>query len=63
MFVIVMGVSGCGKSTVGSTLATKLGCRFYDGDDFHPAANVVKMASGLPLNDDDRAGWLRHWRH
>jgi gluconokinase len=58
MFVIVMGVSGSGKSTIGKMLAEKMACRFYDGDDFHPAANVVKMASGLPLNDKDRADWL-----
>lgn len=58
MFLIVMGVSGSGKSTVGKLLAEKLGCPFYDGDDFHPAANVEKMSQGIPLNDDDRAGWL-----
>ena len=58
MFVIVMGVSGCGKSTVGRLLAEKMGCAFYDGDDFHPAANIAKMSQGIPLNDDDRAGWL-----
>ena len=58
MFVIVMGVSGCGKSTVGQLLAGKMGCAFYDGDDFHPAANIAKMSQGIPLNDDDRAGWL-----
>ena len=58
MFVIVMGVSGCGKSTVGRLLAGKMGCAFYDGDDFHPAANIAKMSQGIPLNDDDRAGWL-----
>ena len=58
MFVIVMGVSGCGKTTVGKLLAKKMGCPFYDGDDFHPAANIAKMSQGIPLNDDDRAGWL-----
>ena len=58
MFVIVMGVSGCGKTTVGKLLAKKIGCSFYDGDDFHPAANIAKMSQGIPLNDDDRAGWL-----
>lgn len=55
---VVMGVSGCGKTTVGMALAEKLGCTFYDGDDFHPAENVAKMASGKPLNDDDRHPWL-----
>lgn len=53
-----MGVSGCGKSTVGRLLAESLGCPFYDGDDFMPAENVAKMASGVPLNDDDRRPWL-----
>ena len=55
---VVMGVSGCGKTTVGEGLAARLGCPFYDGDDFHPAENVAKMASGTPLNDDDRSPWL-----
>jgi gluconokinase len=58
MFVIVMGVSGSGKSTIGQKLAARMDCRFYDGDDFHPAANVAKMASGLALNDEDRVEWL-----
>ena len=57
-FIIVMGVSGCGKSTVAEGLSTKLGWPFRDGDDFHPAANVAKMAGGHPLNDEDRAPWL-----
>ena len=54
-----MGVSGCGKSTVGRVLADRLSGTFYDGDDFHPAANVEKMASGRPLNDSDREPWLK----
>jgi carbohydrate kinase (thermoresistant glucokinase family) len=58
MFIIVMGVSGSGKTTVGLALAHALRCPFYDGDDYHPPANIAKMAAGLPLNDDDRAGWL-----
>ena len=58
MFVIVMGVSGSGKTTVGAALAQRLDCSFYDGDDYHPAANVAKMAAGIPLDDNDRAGWL-----
>ena len=59
LIYIVMGVSGCGKSTIGKLLATKLKVPFFDGDDFHPEANVQKMASGLPLNDKDRKGWLQ----
>jgi len=53
-----MGVSGCGKTTIGTALAAQLGCRFHDGDDYHPTANIAKMASGIPLNDKDRAGRL-----
>jgi len=56
--LVVMGVSGCGKSTVGSLLGERLGFPFFDGDDFHPAANKAKMAGGVPLNDDDRSPWL-----
>ena len=56
--LVVMGVSGCGKSTVGSLLGERLGVPFFDGDDFHPPANKAKMAGGVPLNDDDRAPWL-----
>ena len=57
-FFIVMGVSGCGKSSVGQSLAQSLGWDFYDADDFHPPANITKMASGTPLDDSDRAPWL-----
>ncbi len=57
-FIIVMGVAGSGKTTIGRLLAARLGCPFYDADDYHPPANVAKMAGGLPLDDDDRAGWL-----
>ena len=53
-----MGVSGCGKSTIGKLLAQELSIPFFDGDDFHPRKNVEKMSSGKPLNDDDRHGWL-----
>ncbi|TFW15710.1 gluconokinase [Duganella callida] len=53
-----MGVSGCGKSTVGQALAEHHGVPFAEGDQFHPAANVAKMSAGMPLDDDDRAGWL-----
>lgn len=58
MILVVMGVSGCGKSTVGEALAAALGWRFFDADDFHPPANVAKMAAGLPLVDEDRWPWL-----
>ncbi|MBT8321082.1 MAG: gluconokinase [Eudoraea sp.] len=54
----VMGVSSSGKSTVGRLLAQQLGFPFYDGDDYHPKANVLKMSKGEPLNDDDRLPWL-----
>jgi gluconokinase len=56
---VVMGVSGCGKSTVGSALAAAYGAEYVEGDAFHPAANVNKMSAGQPLDDDDRADWLR----
>jgi gluconokinase len=55
---VIMGVSGCGKTTVGLALAQKLRLPFYDGDDFHPAENVSKMAHGIPLTDEDRLPWL-----
>lgn len=57
-FVIVMGVAGCGKTSVGKALADYLGWDFYDADDFHPPVNVAKMAGGIPLNDGDRIPWL-----
>jgi gluconokinase len=57
-FVIVMGVAGCGKTTVGELLAERLGWQFYDADGFHPAENIAKMANGTPLDDSDRAPWL-----
>jgi len=56
--VVVMGVSGCGKSTVGAALAERQGLPFLDGDDFHPDANVGKMSRGIPLTDEDRWPWL-----
>jgi carbohydrate kinase (thermoresistant glucokinase family) len=56
--IVVMGVSGCGKSTIGAVLAERLGMVFTDGDDLHPPANVTKMAAGTPLNDADRWPWL-----
>lgn len=56
--IVVMGVSGSGKSTLGAALAARIGARFVDGDDLHPASNREKMAAGVPLNDDDRWPWL-----
>lgn len=56
--IVVMGVSGTGKSTVGRALAETLDLPFLEGDDLHPDANVAKMASGIPLTDADRAPWL-----
>ena len=56
--VILMGVSGSGKTTVGNALSERLGWPFYDGDDYHPAENVAKMSQGIPLTDADRWPWL-----
>ena len=56
--IIVMGVSGCGKTTAGEALALHFGVPYIEGDALHPAQNVAKMASGTPLNDDDRWPWL-----
>jgi gluconokinase len=56
--IVVMGVSGSGKSTVGAALAQRLRVPFADADDFHPAANIAKMSAGHPLDDDDRHPWL-----
>jgi gluconokinase len=57
--IVVMGVSGSGKSTVAAGLVDRLGWEFAEGDDFHPPANVAKMRNGVPLDDDDRWPWLR----
>ena len=56
---VVMGVSGSGKTVIGTALARALGVEFVEGDDYHPADNVNRMAAGIPLTDDDRALWLR----
>ena len=56
--IVVMGVCGSGKTSVGMAIAQKLGCRFLDGDDLHPRANIIKMSEGHPLNDEDRSPWL-----
>lgn len=58
MRVVVMGVTGCGKSSAGAALAGSLGVPFADADDFHPASNVAKMSEGIPLTDDERRPWL-----
>jgi gluconokinase len=62
MVIILMGVSGVGKTAVGKRLAEALGWRFLEGDDFHPLANVAKMAAGIPLTDEDRMPWLERLR-
>jgi gluconokinase len=58
MIVVLMGVSGSGKTTIGTLLAERVGAVFADGDDYHPLANKQKMAAGHPLNDEDRQPWL-----
>jgi len=58
MIVVIAGVAGSGKTTIGERLASRLGWRFADGDSFHPAANVAKMRAGIPLTDADRGPWL-----
>lgn len=63
MFILIMGVTGSGKTTVGERLSVDLGWPFFDADDFHPPANVRKMAEGIPLTDEDRAPWLETLQH
>lgn len=58
MKIVIMGVAGCGKSSVGDALAGALTAQYFDGDDLHPPANIAKMSAGTPLNDADRAPWL-----
>jgi carbohydrate kinase (thermoresistant glucokinase family) len=58
MIVVMMGVCGCGKTSVGQRIAARMGCRFIEGDDLHSVENQEKMASGTPLTDDDRWPWL-----
>lgn len=59
---VVMGVSGTGKSTIGQLFAEQMGYQFFDGDDYHGEKNIQKMKSGVPLTDEDRAGWLTSLR-
>ena len=59
MIVLVMGVAGVGKTTIGEALARALGARFIDADDYHPPENVAKMKAGIPLGDEDRWPWLQ----
>lgn len=59
--IVVMGVSGCGKSTIAAALAQELRAIYVDGDMLHPASNIEKMSSGIPLTDDDRWPWLDHF--
>ncbi|WP_345774190.1 gluconokinase [Azospirillum argentinense] len=56
--IVVMGVAGCGKTSVGEELARRLGWQFLEGDGFHPPENIAKMSAGIPLQDEDRWGWL-----
>jgi gluconokinase len=63
MILVIMGVSGSGKSTVGKLLARELGWTFIEGDDYHQAANIEKMRRGIPLDDNDRRPWLDAIRH
>ena len=58
LVIVLMGVSGCGKSTVGVELSRRLGWPFRDADSFHPPGNIAKMSSGAPLTDEDRMPWL-----
>ncbi len=58
MIIVLMGVSGCGKTTVGTKLASHLGWEYQEGDALHPQENILKMSDGMPLNDEDRKPWI-----
>ena len=58
MIIVLMGVSGCGKTTIGTNLARCLNWEYQEGDALHPQTNIVKMSEGIPLNDDDRKPWI-----
>ncbi len=62
MVIVMMGVTGSGKTTIGRQLSTELGWKYYDADDFHPPFNVEKMSAGIPLDDADRIPWLETLR-
>ncbi|HLA81209.1 MAG TPA: gluconokinase, partial [Thermoleophilia bacterium] len=62
MIILIMGVTGCGKTTIGRLLSAAIGWPFYDADDFHSPVNVRKMASGVSLTDEDRGPWLDELR-
>ena len=57
--LVIMGVAGAGKTSIGKKLAEKLNATFVDGDDYHPKQNIIKMKQGIPLNDDERSVWLK----
>ena len=57
--IVVMGVSGCGKTTIGKLLSERTGLAYYDADDFHPPSNIENMAQNIPLSDADRLPWLQ----
>lgn len=63
MIIILMGVTGCGKTSVGKQLSIETSIPFLDGDDFHPSENILKMKQGIPLDDHDRLPWLENLRH
>jgi gluconokinase len=61
--IVIMGVTGSGKTTIGHALAAELGWLFLDGDDYHPPENIARMAAGIPLTDSDREPWLKSLNH
>ena len=61
--IVLMGVAGCGKTTVGKLLGQRLGWKFIDADSYHSPANISKMSQGIPLDDEDRLPWLMRLKH